>query len=697
MAVQDVTKIPKRVSPYTFWGVHFSKSDGDEFIGTCPFCRHDDSRTGEGHFFVSGKKGAFDCKSCGKQGSVRTFLQLIYEIALAKTTEEEIRSLARLRKLPYIAVKEARIAKSGIKYFFPVVDEKNEVIDLRVYRSKKGEIATSGSTPGLYGLEEILNDKRETEPIYICEGSFDRIALQWLLKRLNKPGIAVSCPGANNFRDEWSKYFSQRDVIICFDNDDAGYGFYDESTGKVSGSRKVASRLKNYVSSLSFLNWTKKYKDKYDVNDFVSDNVSAPELGYTKFHALIKSTHRDDTSDPSTNGQDLSLADTTPVKLEEVIEEVGHYIKLNKTIQDGIALALAASISQNMPGKECVWLFYVGPPACGKTIILGLFEKSRKCLWESTLTKTGLISGWNIGANQADPSILSKVDKKCLVLKDYTEVLSLNDVEKREIFGILRGAYDKRVRRQFGTGFREYICDFSIIAGVTHEIHLNSTASLGERFLRYTMPAPNNPEAIQHVALSNQFDAGDAENKAQELVTRFLNNRFDFSRESLVGRVPHWFKEQVIPLSRLAAWLRTPIMRHEKGYMMGQVAFNPVIEGGNRICVQLQKLAVALSIVYDKPQIDEKIYDLIKRVAFDTVDSYSTTLTAHLINAPTSLTPFDIGQQTGIANAGSFLEDLTLLKVIEKDQEITIKGTRRKTVTYKPTKLISDLWKRAKL
>ena len=76
-------------------------------------------------------------------------------------------------------------------------------------------LATHGAHAELYGWERVLANP---ERIIICEGEFDRLALE-------SRGLAAvtSTGGALTFRREWAEAFREfPDVYICYDNDAAG-------------------------------------------------------------------------------------------------------------------------------------------------------------------------------------------------------------------------------------------------------------------------------------------------------------------------------------------------------------------------------------------------------------------------------------------------------------------------------------------
>lgn len=687
---KDKRKLPKALGPFTFWGVEFNDNSGDEFIATCPFCLHDDTRSGLGHLYVSGKTGAFDCKSCGKQGGHKDFIKFIHEKYLKTTVESQIQHLANDRGIPRIALEGWNIAFApGNKYLIPVYNTENQIVDLRVYRKGKNEIATKGCGTELLGIKRLKH--KQLESIYICAGSFDCIYLDWLLKRTGKSGISIAVPGENTWKDYWIEYFKKRDIIICYDNDEAGYGSLDINTGKSSGSLKVYSRLNNIASSIQFINWPDKLKSGYDISDFINEhrqkNISPIKI-YNKLQSFIKFKHKyykiDVKSKAIQNGQPKEKIETFS-KLREKFAEL---FELNENFETAIKLALATIISTQLSGNDPVWLLLVGPAGEGKSVIIESVEGSTKVLWESTLSSKSLCSGFGLGATRADPSILARVDNKCLALKDYTEILEKSEIERREIQSILRGAYDGRLKRPFGTGVREYICKFSMLAGVTNKIQAYSQGSVGERFLRYYIHPEKNSEAKQEAALNMQYTRDKKMAELKEYVHDYLNKDFKISSEKCLAYLPSWWRDRIKPLGRLMGWLRTQVERNSFGVRKDLVIYEPIPSSGNRESTQLEKISLALCLLEGKTLIDEEIYDITKQIAFDTVKSYITDIAFSIIKNKNGTTIETLNKIHHVSFIENYIDDLRLIGIVQYTKDVNL---------CVPTKKAHDLYIRAKL
>ena len=114
------------------------------------------------------------------------------------------------------------VQDSNGRWLIPVRNLKGTVVDLRVYRIGKKAISTKGCKVGLFGSEQLSDQKRKSENVYVCEGEFDAMALDWLLRKIGQKGICVAVPGAGTFKKEWAPWLAGRRVVLCYDNDEPG-------------------------------------------------------------------------------------------------------------------------------------------------------------------------------------------------------------------------------------------------------------------------------------------------------------------------------------------------------------------------------------------------------------------------------------------------------------------------------------------
>ena len=70
---------------------------------------------------------------------------------------------------------------------------------------------------------------------WVAEGEWDGLALQDLLERAHSEDVVVAVPGAGVFKKSWVNLFDGRNVILSYDNDNAGVKGRDKAIGLLSG------------------------------------------------------------------------------------------------------------------------------------------------------------------------------------------------------------------------------------------------------------------------------------------------------------------------------------------------------------------------------------------------------------------------------------------------------------------------------
>ena len=212
--------ILKAVKPFTLLGVDFTDISDKQVIGTCPF-----SDT-ERKFFVNYTNLLWDSKSAGVSGDIHDFFQFICERNEERAMQTiKILQLAKHRGLPVEAFEGYGLGWDGEKYTLPIYDARGKVTDVRRYYMHNKKLKPYGIPKGKVGMfnADALNDPQlRSEPVFVCEGEWDAIALNWLLRKNKADGFAIGVPGANTFKIIWAELFAGRDVTLCYDNDHAG-------------------------------------------------------------------------------------------------------------------------------------------------------------------------------------------------------------------------------------------------------------------------------------------------------------------------------------------------------------------------------------------------------------------------------------------------------------------------------------------
>lgn len=679
-------EIPEKLLCMAEWGTEFVEYKSEQLVGHCPFCGK------EKHFYVNTKTFLWDCKVCGLAGNRNGFLEEVHRDLLRNTKEGNLEKLSRFRSIPLSSLRRWKIAYCSFKNCFVIPVFKNKtVVDLRHYKIGEKVISTTGCQTDLLGRNLLSDTARINQNVYVCAGEFDCFAMDWLLRRNSRSGVCVAPPGEGVFKKDWISLFNGRTVYICYDNDDAG----------IRETVKRINDLSSNTANIYALNWPEEFKKGYDINDWIKEKAMAadanPVIAYktlTEYFVSAKTFIQKYTS-PNSQPADFPTGLDSSITLNDVFTElVQNDVFLNDNIRTAIQIAFATAISGRMTGFQSnpLWQFLVGPPGSGKTLVLSLFEKAKAfAFFQSSLKRESLISGMSLNGN--DPSILNVIGNRCLVLKDFTEVLDAPPTIRSEIFATLRGAYDGSVDKLFGNGiYRAYTCNFPLLAGVTNEIYAHSTAAMGERCLKYSIQSvPEDREQLQRLALKHARKKQDHSQLAF-LVNSFLSKEHDYSDEAVDQMVPSWFEDSILPLARLVGHLRTPVRRHMAGWLQNDPAYAPEPETGNRLVVQFQRLGVSLAYVLGESRISQPIYEIVKQVALDTMRGYVWSIVNFLYTMRNAeITRKDLNGSLGISSTTiqKYLEDLEILDIVERNTIAPTLGNRAE-YSWTLTKTVTD-------
>lgn len=693
----------KKLRIFETHGVHFTGESGNQVYGYCPFSNKDDK------FYVNVNTLLWDSKTAGLSGDVQTFLKLTayrYERAL---TTPLLTKLARNRRLPVEAFRGWGLGWTGTKYSLPIRDVRGRVVDIRTCQLPEPRwYSTAGAKAGLLGSESLA--AHPADPVYLCEGEWDAFALRWLFGHLKQPGVVVAVPGASIFKPEWVPWFASRRVHTLYDHDGPGE----------EAERLVQSRLKTSVQLLTFVHWPDSFPEGFDVRDWVIKGAvekKTPKRCWRALTEMFRDTPRQtplpetpDVPDPVGHERGPEAGTPartskwkTPPSLDEVYTEFKKWLYLDST--DGIAIMLATFVSQQIDG-EPVWMFIVGPPGSAKTETLSSLSWIESTYLTSSVTPHSLISGANWKDN-ADPSLIPKLDGKVMVIKDFTSILSMRDTDKDEIFGILRDAFDGKCGKEFGNGVvRRYESRFTILAAVTPSIYALSSShtALGERFLKFGIGdnlVHRDEDAIIDRAITNINRETTMRDDLADVVSAFLTRQIGLSKIPVAALpvLPDEIRKKVIALARFGARMRGSVTRDT--YRNDIITSRPSAEVATRLGKQLAKLCQALAIVHGRRAVADTDYRLVKKVMLDTIPQRTEDLLRQmLLTCPKpddTMTTAEISTKTRYpqATVARIMQDLTVLDICRRVAGRT--GVHGNATAWTLTAYIRDLITHAEL
>lgn len=333
----------------------------------------------------------------------------------------------------------------------------------------------------------------------------------------------------------------------------------------------------------------------------------------------------------------------------------------NDTFIDVVLATVVAHAFQGDP----LWLMLIGPSGSGKTEILRALSGDR-IYHLSNLTPQALVSGLN--QRKGDPSVLPDMDGKVVVIKDLTTVLSENAKDRAKLFGQFRDLYDGFTSKAFGSGVgkRGYGCHVGLVAGVTPAIERYQAMdqALGERFLNYRL-LPNDVDRQVEKAMENAGRQKEIRSELEQAVLGFLQHEWPDSADSVSVSKPYMARIQALAVA--TAQLRTQVPKSRSG----AITFVPEAEVGTRLAVQLVKLGRALALVRGQSAFGEGEYDVLQKVARDSIPSVRLQLMSTLVDlsgpARTYVDTSTIAERSRIPiiSTRQGLEDLRLLELVE--------------------------------
>lgn len=629
-----------------------------------------------------------------KRGDYHRFLEHIQTYSLKQITEPDITKLSANRGLPASAFVNYKIGKNGNDYIIPIYDEKGKLQDLRTYRFGSKLMSSPGCQVSLLGLERLAAVDK-TIPVYLCEGEWDAMALNWLLKNLKKPGVVLGTPGAGTFKREWIPSFQDRHVIVLYDNDAAGE----------NGEKVVFERLTGAASSISFIHWEKSLPTGYDIRDLVAQKAvkdKKPRTTYASIEKRLRSRPRkvlenDEGDNPEKIVPTLEIKDRT-VTLEKVFKVFEKW--LYKPNRDAIELAIATIISNELQGDP-LWLFMVAPPGGSKTEILSSFDKCSNTFITSSLTPHALISGTALKSGR-DPSLIPKLNGKTLIVKDFTSILGKREQEKDEIFGILRDAYDGKSGKVFGTGVtRYYKSHFSILSAVTPVIYelAPQYAGLGERFLKFFMG-----DSMVHLAekdiirksMRNVNHETNMREEIAEVVRDYVSLLLEQMRKPdyKMPELPESKENQIIACAQYVARMRACVPRDR--FDRDIILSKPSVEVGSRLGKQLTRVALGITIVNKDKVVTDHAVRILKKIALDTISQRNEEILRVIFKECTH--PDDLISTKEVSQLSKYpfstvsrvLNDMTVMDIVDKSD-------RNRKAMWKVSRYMSERIKESTL
>ncbi|MBW7990004.1 MAG: hypothetical protein FVQ84_08325 [Planctomycetes bacterium] len=646
-----------KLKGFTQHGVVFEKIVGDErAIGICPFCNKKDKFDSHVETLIWG------CKSCGINGNFEKFMEYRSQKYTELFKGQHVRKLSKDRSLKPQTLRAFDVGWSGLFYTYPIRGNSKQITtDIQRYTIGKKILSTSGSHKSLIVPKELFNSQR----VWLMEGGPDTMACWEALQKLGRKEDVYGSPGAASFPNKLADLFYRKNVVVIFDNDDAGK----------RGSIKIFKVLIGIAKQIRFIHWPDSIKDKFDFRDCYNKYKQDAEKTIKFIERNLK------TLPPVPEGETLQEPSKIAAKQ---INPSGEGLSRDKAVEgfrkwlllkdSEVIDVMFGAVFANRMEIDPLWMFLVAPPGGSKSELLMSLTDAPLIIAKTTITPASLVSGMNTGS-LGDPSLIPRLDKHVLVIKDFTTILSMNIIQREEIFGVLRDAYDGEFSKDFGNGIRrEYKSKFGIIAGVTPIIEgfSNSNTILGERFIKYKIKYRGRIDVGRDVirrALNNIKKVTPMRDELKIIASKVLDRPISTEDSPTINESR---LNGIIKLSQWIANLRGVVSRER---YTGQINFKPVAEIGTRLAKQLCTLAFGISYWKGDSSVSDSTYQTIINVACDTAPDRVEEIVRQIYIRQVKLDQFisvkELSSWTRFpeGTVRYLLQDLTLLGITKRNQK----------------------------
>jgi len=192
------------------------------------------------------------------------------------------------------------------------------------------------------------------------------------------------------------------------------------------------------------------------------------------------------------------LARMRRAQVETPVERLLDIVRQNLHLPEpGAFYAVMGTLAANLMQGVPVWTMLVGPPSCGGTELLNLLDDIPGVIGAGGIEgRAAFLSGTpnKDKTSMSTGGLLKQIGNHgAMLIKDFTEIVSLPDNKYHEVMGVLRRVYDGEWERPVGSdgGKTLYWKGKLAILGKTTgaiDAHLPATAALGERWLYFRYP-----------------------------------------------------------------------------------------------------------------------------------------------------------------------------------------------------------------
>lgn len=349
-------------------------------------------------------------------------------------------------------------------------------------------------------------------------------------------------------------------------------------------------------------------------------------------------------------------------QLSEVLEAYARYFCLPDP--SALILTLAAYAANQLPGPP-VWVLFVGPPAGGKTAIIGSVASLPNVHPTGSITVAGLLSGTGRKDKSTDATggLLRKIGEHGIILlKDFGSVLEMPRDSRAPLLMALRELYDGHWTRTLGTdGGQEFSWKgrLGLIGAVTSAIDQahGVLGLLGERFLLFRLPKFNREDQAR--AAINQLGM-ESDLKGLESVVQQFVRGLDLNPQSDLPDIDD--RERIIKLADFSTRARSAVPRDFRDRTISDL---PETEAPARLAKALMQLLRGLDVIGNDRASSWRI---LGKAALDCLPAIRLRIIRTLNVSATPMSTSEIATAVGCPTITTLraLEDLTAHEVTER-------------------------------
>ena len=344
-------------------------------------------------------------------------------------------------------------------------------------------------------------------------------------------------------------------------------------------------------------------------------------------------------------------------KLTCTLQDVKQVVRKHLLLDDyRIVDIILAVVVANLIKTDPLWLLIIGASSTAKTELLGGLDGLAMTHFISDLTTNTLISG------KKDASLLLKLNKKIMVMKDFTTVLSKRPDDLKIIMGHLREVYDGKLSKSYGTGdtvdWEGHVGFIGACTPVYDRKH-SVISQMGERFLLYRNTNKDDIKSGMQALSgfgSERTMRSELKNIFEEFITQFKGANIE------APELSEDMQYQIVSLATLCGHGRCSV--HRDPYHRDEITYMPEPEGSPRLSKQLYHLRIGLMAVMGEKEITEDIYSILCRVGSDLIPRLRFKIIKYLWDSRAFLETGKIFSTTEVAS-GTELNGKTVLRTLQ--------------------------------